>query len=845
MSSPFHRASKRRSEGEQAEAMPAKTNQQQHADRPVAQRELTTRVTQAKVVKTWQTIQDEWDKLNEDPDQQDFHQLLLNLARRIPYLSEEWKQALQRIEYLISLLDSKHAESSTLCASPSNEAQNGEIQRLKAEIKSLEEEIKLRNELNKEESKLFHHVRSTREAHKDVDSDLHDLSSLSQSESSALIWCTANATSGTVGLHSERTSRTLKAEIAVEELTCFNDGNDLFHLDEKLHKILDQFNSRFQQAFTSAEAVCVLRVDHDPVPYETYLAGLQEFGQQLCGPSVNSNSSANIPSPTAAEVRGAQQYLLVLLQELSFAVSQGGQQEANEAAQIVQPSLTSSQLAASEPCLTEESTPLEQMPISSSPSKTVLFNRKVRAVQGEHERIVDVSIASVARHILEFRVDAPEIAVEIKTFCNKGEGPQSLIKTARQQVLSHLAKQVDVGFNFAGIGMDTQATGMVLTPSCVEILQLQVVNVGTKNVTLKVLTTGCRPLLPRQNYDTWIAGLVNDKIYKTHWKEVNEHTKELYDSTASTNDAIPAGLVALVKILTTSRKNLSTVSPLNPSTTTVSASSDSVSVSLELDHMIGFGAFASVYSCRGKYHKTVLKVSRHGEMGELLQESKVLQELGAGSKFHPTVRSLLDPSVHMAGLKLPINALWLEPRAICIQRALANNWTSLPRIGRELINCLTYVHNKGFAHNDISPKNIMIHPQTRHTLLIDFGLAAPLRSDIVGFRGNVLYAHRSIFASYGNSTKWTCNRENDEASLALSLAVISNNGVCPWRPPRKFWLSDIGRLDPWASERSEIALDQLRQADLLDAPWEGWCNSSKLRSSAPLRSPNKKPRRSI
>jgi Protein kinase domain len=911
--SSFHRASKRRSEGEQAEAMAAETDQ--HVDREAVQREFTTRVTQAEVVKTWQAIQDNWDKLNEDPDQQDFHQLLLNVTRSIPHLSEEWKRALQRLEYLINLLEAKNIENQTLRASSSNEIRDGEIQRLKAEIKSLEEDIKsreediklpeedstpeesdanghlaeklnwreqiklrdqlrdqeknlgrlrdemrneeiklrneenklrdemrneetkLRNDLNKEKSKLFHHVRSTREAHKDVDSDLRYLS-FSQSESSAKIWCTADATSGIAGCQPERTPRTLKTEITFAKLACFTDGNEFFRLDKKFRKILCQFNSSFQHAFMNAKSVCVFRVqgEHE---YKTYLAGLEAFGQQLCCPRVNSNSSANIPSPTSAEVWGAQPYLLVFLQELRFAFSQGGQQEASDAAPIVQPSLTSPLVATSEPSLTEESTPLEQMPASSSPSKIVLFNRKVRCVQGEHERIVDVSIAPVARHLLEFRVDAPEIAVEIKTFCTKGDGPQSLIKTAREQVLSRLAKQVDVGFNFAGIGMDTQATGVVLTPSCVEILQLRVVDVGTKNVKLKVLKTGCLPLLSRENYDVWIAGVMKDKMYKTHWKEVNDHTSELYGSTMSTVDGVPAGLEALASLFTTSRKYLFSVSPIKPSTTTVSSGS----VSIELESMIGFGAFASVYACHGEHRNTVLKVSRHGEMAELLQESEVLKALGSGSNFHPTVRSLLDPCVQMAGLELPIKALWLEPRAINIQWALANNWTTLSKIGRELINCLAHVHNKGFAHNDISPKNIMVHPQTRHAMLIDFGLAAPLRTDIVGFRGNVLYAHRSIFAFYGVSTKWICNTGNDEASLALSLAVISNNGVCPWRPPRKFWLSNSGRMDTWATERWEIASDQLHEAGLLADPWKGWCSSSKL-PSEPSHSPNKKPRKS-
>jgi Protein kinase domain len=265
------------------------------------------------------------------------------------------------------------------------------------------------------------------------------------------------------------------------------------------------------------------------------------------------------------------------------------------------------------------------------------------------------------------------------------------------------------------------------------------------------------------------------------------------------------------------------------------------SVSLKLDRMIGFGAFASVYACNGDHENTVLKMSRRGEMDELTQESKVLNALRSECQtMVPNLLPLLDPHILVAGVVRPIKALWLEPCAVSVPCALANNWTSLTRIRSEIIDCLTYVHNKGFAHNDIAPKNIMIHPQTRRAMLIDFGLAALLDSDIVGFRGNFLYAHRSIFA-YHPCKVWKCNRENDLASLALSLAVISNDGVCSWRPPSSPFTSDRHVMDAWATGRSTRALTQLRSANLLNRQLELWCIDS-MTCSKPSRSPNKKQR---
>jgi predicted PhzF superfamily epimerase YddE/YHI9/ribosomal protein S18 acetylase RimI-like enzyme len=51
---------------------------------------------------------------------------------------------------------------------------------------------------------------------------------------------------------------------------------------------------------------------------------------------------------------------------------------------------------------------------------------------------------------------------------------------AKQKMLSHCAKHAGVGFNFAGKGIDTRATGVIqiLNPACVVILQLQLVDMG-------------------------------------------------------------------------------------------------------------------------------------------------------------------------------------------------------------------------------------------------------------------------------------------------------------------------------------------------------------------------------
>jgi len=64
-------------------------------------------------------------------------------------------------------------------------------------------------------------------------------------------------------------------------------------------------------------------------------------------------------------------------------------------------------------------------------------------------------------------------------------------------VLSHLAKQVGIAFNFAGVGIDARATGVVLNAAYVKIVQLRLEKMGTDKAKLIQLETKCLPLLSR------------------------------------------------------------------------------------------------------------------------------------------------------------------------------------------------------------------------------------------------------------------------------------------------------------------------------------------------------------
>lgn len=53
---------------------------------------------------------------------------------------------------------------------------------------------------------------------------------------------------------------------------------------------------------------------------------------------------------------------------------------------------------------------------------------------------------------------------------------------------------------------------------------------------------------------------------------------------------------------------------------------------------------------------------------------------------------------------------------------------SIPKIMRQLLEVLTYIHSKGIVHRDIKPENILLDKLTGDIKLIDFGIAVVKKS---------------------------------------------------------------------------------------------------------------------
>jgi Protein kinase domain len=430
-----------------------------------------------------------------------------------------------------------------------------------------------------------------------------------------------------------------------------------------------------------------------------------------------------------------------------------------------------------------------------SPLKTsVQTNRNIPHTKTRPKRTVDKSVAAAGRFVFLLRDDVLEIPIEEKSGERVGVTLHRLLCGAENQIVSQTAKHLGIGFNFKGIGVDTRATGIVLSPAYLKIIQLRLINVGTPSVEVQLYATKCLPLLPKEQFLSWIE----HSKQKDHWSEIVQYND---------NEDVPSGLVALWNIMTSSRTDL-----FGPP-------------SFEKDNdvlgeMIGYGAFSTIHRSKTS-SDVVIKVSRYGARSQLDREAEVLGQLKDIDGISQLI-GLNDIDVTVSELRMTIPALSIKPFAKGVRAYLAgqdDKVLALRRIGDELSSALSHVHSRGYVHNDPSPQNILVHGEK--AILIDFGLASRSAEQIKGFRGTTLFAHRFVFSRHSQKG-WRACAEYDFSSLAFSLAALSNDGIALWKSfdPRYFKTDDF---EKWAHERSEKSWQQLELFGFQENIWKSRC----------------------
>lgn len=179
----------------------------------------------------------------------------------------------------------------------------------------------------------------------------------------------------------------------------------------------------------------------------------------------------------------------------------------------------------------------------------------------------------------------------------------------------------------------------------------------------------------------------------------------------------------------------------------------------EVVRALGCGAFAHTFEARHVMLGTraCLKVGRYRRHnGLLMNEARLLWDL-----HHPALPSLHDV------LALPDGCLAIAMRyvdGVSLEASTPIDVHSAVRILRRLLHALRLIHQRGIVHNDVKPANIIVEPEGRGVVLVDFGVSSSLPSRDASAPGlTPAYAAPEVAAGRAPSP------ESDLYSLALSM----------------------------------------------------------------------------
>jgi hypothetical protein len=101
-----------------------------------------------------------------------------------------------------------------------------------------------------------------------------------------------------------------------------------------------------------------------------------------------------------------------------------------------------------------------------------------------------------------------------------------------------------------------------------------------------------------------------------------------------------------------------------------------------------------------------------------------------------------------------------------------------------LWNGLTYLHNRGVAHNDFSYRNcvvvvVVVVVDDRRAVIIDLACARPISNE----DGRICWdSGLCDFDIHMKPSLWRVRPDRDIAALAYTLCILESVGKIPWKP---------------------------------------------------------------
>ena len=197
----------------------------------------------------------------------------------------------------------------------------------------------------------------------------------------------------------------------------------------------------------------------------------------------------------------------------------------------------------------------------------------------------------------------------------------------------------------------------------------------------------------------------------------------------------------------------------------------------EFLQLLGSGGFGSVYLARykdgnvfaikelnlEKYSKILGTFNIRKVLKEIGMEIDVLKRLSTYPTCHPHIVCYYDDFKHDGNYYIVME--YIDGYTL---DNILNIGDYLMDIVKQILETLIYIHQKGVAHSDIKPENLMLGKNDKNVYILDFGISC-LKEECKGFYGTEKYMAPET-KNYGIRTI-----SSDIWSLGITIKVLNND----------------------------------------------------------------------
>lgn len=381
--------------------------------------------------------------------------------------------------------------------------------------------------------------------------------------------------------------------------------------------------------------------------------------------------------------------------------------------------------------------------------------------KNERERRIDITTYQSEEFLPLMLASMVQKPIEIKVGrATRGKFMKGTEK-GRLQIVGHLGKRLEYCFHFGGVGLDSFCIGIALTTLSIEVIRMELSNVGSTDVTLDLLGTGLVPV--QLIKDTEYSEGIKEQYVKEEGKET-EATDGFVLLAGALKHEIPKdfGSEASIKQVLPEEQELVVVEYLG-------SGAFSNVVQLGPEEFMKIPKSAALATILEGEAKVLVTLSRHGAHPSIPRPLLLEGQNGNPiSRIQTVIRGEISEVIGLrlnGVVGLPLHRL---PQQIWQKHCV--------RIITNVYDALKYAHSQSIYHLDVRPGNIIVKVKGENeepsVMLSDWGCSVQGKRALKAFHGCTPYAHDRLL---GDDFHGRLGADLDFASLAYTIDHIKHH----------------------------------------------------------------------